>query len=88
MLFFAHKKKRTKRKIDIISQSMQTITVSVENVKTETYPIEVVYVGEAAEGFVSGPYSLSFSQVGVTAPESVHKKIKKEKLKLPILTIY
>ncbi len=70
-------KKSVSRKIDIMSQSMQTITVSVENVKTETYPIEVVYIGEAAEGFVSGPYALSFSQVDVSAPDSVHKKIKK-----------
>lgn len=65
------------RKIDILSQSMQTVTVSVEELKTKTYPIEAVYIGKVAEGFIAEDYSLSFSQVDIKAPVSIHKKIKK-----------
>jgi YbbR domain-containing protein len=63
------------RKINILKQSMQTITISVENIEKQDYSVEVEFTGKAADGYVAGKYILSKNSVSVKAPTSILDKI-------------
>lgn len=65
------------RNVTIEKQSMQTLEVSVEEVKKQKFAIEAEYVGSLSEGYVAGGYTLSKDNVTVEAPESVLDKIDK-----------
>lgn len=63
------------RKITIEKQSVQTLLVEVEEIRKDTFDIEVEYTGSAAAGFVPGKYTLSKNRVVITAPSSILKNI-------------
>lgn len=65
------------RKITIVKQSLNTVKVSVENVETQDFNIEVDFSGKTASGYVAGDYSLSNNTVNVKAPESVLDRIER-----------
>lgn len=65
------------RKLTIAKQSVQTLTVSVENLEKQEYNIEVDFSGTLDNGYVVGSYSLSRSTMTVKAPVSVHDKIER-----------
>ncbi len=69
------RQKSTARKVTIEKQSLQTVTVSVEDIEKKQFDIETDLSGEPAEGYVVGGMSLSKDTVTVQAPESVIKKI-------------
>lgn len=63
------------RRITIEKQSVQTLLVEVEEIKKDSFDIEVEYSGSAASGFVPGKYTLSKNRVMITAPSSILKNI-------------
>ena len=63
------------RNVTIEKQSMQTLEVSVEEVKKQKFSIEVEYSGSLDKGYVTAGYTLSNNNVTVEAPESVLEKI-------------
>lgn len=65
------------RKVTIVKQSMQTITVSVENIEKQKFDIEVEFSGNTADGYVTGDYSLSKSTVDIKAPTSTLDRISR-----------
>ena len=67
----------TARSIDIISQSVNTVTIDVNKLTKERYPVEVEFEGEPAEGYVAKVDSMSFNNVLVKASEAAHKQIDK-----------
>ena len=65
------------RKVTIEKQSVQTLMVDVEEIKKQTFDIQVAYTGSAAEGFVPSKYTMSKNSVAITAPASTLKEIDK-----------
>lgn len=65
------------RRVDIISQNVNTVTIDVNKVIKEKYPVEVQFKGEPAEGYVAKVESLSFNNVLVKASETSNKEIDK-----------
>lgn len=65
------------RKITIVKQSLNTVKVSVENIETQTFDIEVEYKGSTANGYVVGNATLSKKTVNIKAPESVLDKVER-----------
>lgn len=63
------------RNVTIEKQSVQTLEVSVEEVKKQKFSIEVEYSGSLDKGYVTAGYTLSNNNVTVEAPESVLEKI-------------
>ncbi|MFQ9515843.1 MAG: YbbR-like domain-containing protein [Eubacterium sp.] len=63
------------RKITIVKQSMQTVTVSVEEIEKQEFHVEVEFNGKAADGYVPGNYSLSKNTINIKAPTSILDKI-------------
>lgn len=64
-------------KITIVKQSIQTVTVSIENIEKQQFDIEAEFSGKTADGYVTGSYSLSKQSVTIEAPESVLNKIER-----------
>ena len=71
------KDRSNRRRVDIISQDVNTVTIDVNKVIKEKYPVEVQFEGEPAEGYVAKVKSLSFNNVLVKASETANKKIDK-----------
>lgn len=71
------KNKSIGRKITIAKQSLQSMTVSVEDMDTQKFDIEVEFSGKAGNGYVVGDYSLSVTSVDVKAPVSVLDRIER-----------
>ena len=71
------KDRSTARRVNIISQDVNTVTIDINNVIKEKYPVEVQFEGEPAEGYVAKVKSLSFNNVLVKASETSNKKIDK-----------
>ena len=71
------KDKSVGRRVDIISQDINTVTIDINKVIKEKYPVEVEFEGEPAEGYVAKVKSLSFNNVLVKASENSNKKIDK-----------
>lgn len=69
------KNKSIGRKITIAKQSIQSMTVSVEDMDEQKFNIEVEFSGKASDGYVAGEYSLSDEMVEVKAPVSVLDRI-------------
>ena len=65
------------RRVDIISQDVNTVTIDINKVTKEKYPVEVRFVGKPAEGYVAKINSVSFNNVLVKASEAAHKQIDK-----------
>ncbi len=65
------------RRVTIEKQSAQTLLVEIEEIRKETFDIEVEYTGNAASGFVPSNYTLSKNQVTITAPNSILKEINR-----------
>ena len=65
------------RRVNIISQDVNTVTIDINKVIKEKYPVEVQFEGEPAEGYVAKVKSLSFNNVLVKASETSNKKIDK-----------
>lgn len=73
-------KKNVENKISIVNQSVKAVSVDVEDLVDEQYPVEVEITGELAKGYYLGGYSNSRNNIIVTAPESVQHKIDKAKV--------
>ena len=71
------KDKSLARRVDIISQDVNTVTIDVNKVIKEKYPVEVQFEGEPAEGYVAKVGSMSFNNVLVKASETSNKQIDK-----------
>lgn len=71
------KDKSVGRRVNIISQDINTVTIDINKVIKEKYPVEVEFEGEPAEGYVAKVKSLSFNNVLVKASENSNKKIDK-----------
>lgn len=71
------KNKSIGRKITIVKQSIQSMTVDVEELDKQKFNIEVEFSGKAEEGYVVGNYSLADEMVEVKAPVSVLDRIAK-----------
>lgn len=69
------KQKAVGRKVTIVKQSIQTVTVSVENIEKQEFNVEVEFNGKTAEGYVTGSYSLSKNVVSIEAPTSILDRI-------------
>ena len=69
------KQKAVGRKVTIVKQSIQTVTVSVENIEKQEFNVEVEFNGKTAEGYVTGSYSLSKNVVNIEAPTSILDRI-------------
>lgn len=69
------KSKRVESKISMSNQSVASITLSIEDLKEETYEIKVVTEGDPATGYYVGDVSYPNSTVKVVAPESVQNQI-------------
>lgn len=65
------------RNITIAKQSIQSMTVSVEDIDTQKFNIEVEFSGKADNGYVTGEYSLSETSVDIKAPVSVLDRIER-----------
>ncbi len=63
------------RKVTIEKQSIQTLEIGVEEIKKQTFSIQAEYIGNVAEGYVTGDYTLSRNNVTVEAPESILDRI-------------
>lgn len=61
--------------ITISSKSVNSVTVKVEKLKTMTYPLDVKFKGKPEGGYVASANGMSFKEVKVEAPKSIHKKI-------------
>ena len=71
------KDRSNSRRVDIISQDVNTVTIDINKVIKEKYPVEVQFEGEPSEGYVAKVKSLSFNNVLVKASETSNKKIDK-----------
>lgn len=71
------KKNSIARNVTIVKQSLNTVKVSVENIESQDFNIEVEFAGKAAEGYVAVSHSLSKNIVNIQAPESVLDRIEK-----------
>ena len=69
------KKNSISGKITVVKQSVQTVTVNVEEIGKQEFDIEVEFNGKVADGYVIGTYSLSRNTVNVKAPMSVLDRI-------------
>lgn len=65
------------RKITIVKQSMQTITLNVEKIEKQEYPIEIELAGKTAGGYIVGSSTISKKTVTITAPTSVIDSVDK-----------
>ena len=65
------------RRVNILSQNVNTVTIDINKVTKEKYPVEVKFIGKPAEGYVAKIKSMSFNNVLVKASEAAHKKIDK-----------
>ena len=71
------KDKSVGRRVDIISQDVNTVTININKVTKEKYPIEVKFEGEPSEGYMATVGSMSFNKVLVKASEEAQKEIDK-----------
>ncbi len=71
------KDRSNRRRVNIISQSVNTVTISINEVTKEKYPIEVQFEGEPEESYVAKVGSMSFNNVLVKGSETAHKRIDK-----------
>ncbi len=62
-------------KISIQKQSQQTMSISLEDLETDTFGIELEYKGSAQVGYQPGKATLSKDKVDIQAPISVLDKI-------------
>lgn len=62
-------------KITVVKQSLQTVTVNIEEIEKQDFDVEVVFSGKTAEGYVAGDYSVSNKTVTIKAPTSVLDRI-------------
>ena len=65
------------RRVDIISQDVNTVTIDINKVIKQEYPVEVQFEGEPSEGYVAQVGSMSFNNVLVKASETSNKQIDK-----------
>lgn len=65
------------RRVNILSQDVNTVTIDINKVTKEKYPVEVKFIGQPADGYVAKVNSMSFNNVLVKASEAAHKKIDK-----------
>ena len=75
------------RRVNILSQDVNTVTIDINKVVKEKYPVEVKFIGKPAEGYVAKIKSMSFNNVLVKASEAAHKKIDKVVAKVDIATL-
>lgn len=73
-------KKNVENRISIVNQSVKAVSVDIEDLVDEQYPVEVEIIGELAKGYYLGGYNSSRNNIIVTAPESVQQKIDKAKV--------
>lgn len=66
-----------RRNVDIISQSVNTVTIDINKVTKKEYPVEVLFEGEPSEGYAAKVGSMSFNTVWVKGSEASLKKIDK-----------
>lgn len=71
------KEKNIERKVSIVKQSMQTVTVSVENIEKQEFNVEVDFNGKTADGYVTGSYSISKNVIKIEAPTSMLDRINR-----------
>lgn len=74
------KRKSVEGRISIVNQSVKAITVDIEDLVEEEYPVEIVMDGKPANGYYLGNYSSSRNSIIVTAPKSVQKRISSAKI--------
>lgn len=71
------KDKSLSRRVDIISQDVNTVTIEINKVTKEKYPVEVEFEGEPEDGYTAKVESMSFNSVLVKASEAAQKRIAK-----------
>lgn len=70
--------------ISSIKSGADFVKLSVENSKKIFCPISVDILGEVADGYVLGDYSLNLNQVSVEGPESIVSTISSAKVELDV----
>lgn len=65
------------RKVTIEKQSVQTLMVSIEELRKQNFDIGVEFSGNTADGYVPSDYTLSRSNVNIKAPTSVLDRISR-----------
>ncbi len=63
------------RKVTISKQSVNQISVDIEDVLTKTYSIETKIIGQVEKNYEISEVKVAKNKVDITAPESVHEKI-------------
>ena len=71
------KDRSIRRRVDIISQDVNTVTIDINKVTKVKYPVEVEFQGEPAEGYMAKVGSMSFNNVLVKASEAAQNEIDK-----------
>lgn len=77
-------KKSVQNRISIINQSVKAITVDIEDLVKEEYPVEIVMTGKLPSGYYLGNSSALRNSITVTAPQSVQKRISSAKVTVDI----
>lgn len=75
-IYVTHKYPKYEKSVEI-TQKTRTMVLSIENINTKYYDIEVNYIGTPASGYSVGNLELSENVVKVSAPESVLQQIER-----------
>lgn len=65
------------RGVTIVKQSVQTISIEVENITQKEFDIDAEFRGSLPNGYVQGDYTLYTNKVTINAPASALNKIDK-----------
>lgn len=82
-IYVSHKYSRYEKSVEII-QKTRTMVLSIEDIDTKYFDIEVNYIGEPASGYSVGTTKLSNTFVKVTAPVSILDQISQARVDVDI----
>ncbi len=71
------KDRSLRRYVNIVSQSVNTVTIKVDKMNKERRPVEVNFIGKPADGYAAQVGSMSFNSVVIKGSETSLKRIDK-----------
>ncbi len=72
------------RPIQVVTKTPETITVTLEDLLTNTFPVNLVVQGDAAIGFQAGTPTLSAKTITVSGPASLMQRVKEVRASLDL----
>ncbi len=74
-IYVTHKYSKYEKSVEI-TQKTRTMVLSIENINTKYFDIDINFVGEPASGYTVGSTKLSTTFVKLSAPESILEQIE------------